>query len=676
VQVRLLAASAVAALLFASGVQAADAPAEASSNGILVYDQAFFASARPNTAYDMIKRVPGFTFDAGATARGFAGTAGNVLINGQRPTSKSETLDATLQRIPASDVDHLELIRGGAPGIDMQGLPVIVNVVRKSADSTQIVATLDDIIFVDGHQIPNGSLEFTQHSNGTTYELSTAAIANYDDSVGKGYHTTYDGLGNLLTRDITHSHGMGIGWNVKGAITTPLFGGEFKVNGLIQSNPFVDSLSYERPGFFQLFRDNSRSNRQELGLHWQGNVGIGELETLVLQTLRRYPTRSTADDGTTFQDFRSLSDTGETIARATLRVPVMPELNLEAGAEGAFNYLNGRTSFAVNGAAVPLPDANAYVDEERGEVFAQGTWKPSSEWMLEAGIRAEYSNINESSSGTHKSRTFFYPKPRAVLTWSPLPDTQVRLRYEKIVGQLDFNNFIATANLSSTGVTAGNNDLRPDQRQQFAVTFEQHFWGKGAAVLTFMHEQITDVVDLVPVSDGAGGFFDAPGNIGDGTNEELKFNLTLPLDKIGIPNGLITATHVFDWSEVTDPVTHTTRVISGQRPNNINIKFSQDIDAWQSTYGIYYYNCWDEEYYRLQQVQFRHIAAPYVGVFWDYKPSEDWSFHFEANNLWAFVYTDTRFNYAGPRDTFPVDNIDRNAAQSRPYVEFTLRHTF
>jgi len=672
VHIRFLAATAVAALLFASGVRAADAP----ENGILVYGQAFFASARPNTAYDMVKRVPGFTFDAGTTARGFAGTAGNVLINGERPTSKSDGLDAILQRIPASDVDHLELIRGGAPGIDMQGLPVLVNVVRKSADSTQIVATADDVIFVDGHQIPSGSLEFTRHANGTTYELSVAAIANYDDSVGKGYHTTYDGLGDLLTRDITHSHGMGIGWNVKGAVTTPLFGGEFKVNGLVQSNPFVDRLSYARPGFLQLFRDNSRSNRQEIGLHWQGDVGIGELETLVLQQLRRYPTRSTADDGTTLQDFRSLSDTGETIARATLRVPVTPELNLEAGAEGAFNYLNGQTSFAINGTPVPLPDAKAYVDEERGEIFAQGTWKPSSEWMLEAGIRAEYSNINESSSGTHKSRTFFYPKPRAVLTWTPVPDTQVRLRYEKIVGQLDFNNFIATANLSSTGVTAGNNDLRPDQRQQFAISFEQHFWGKGAAVLTFMHEEITDVVDLVPVSDGAGGFFDAPGNIGDGTNEELRFNLTLPLDKIGIPNGLITATHVFDWSQVTDPVTHTARVISGQRPNNINIKFSQDVDAWQSTYGVSYYNCWDEEYYRLQQVQFRHIAAPYVSVFWDWKPSADWSFHAEANNIWAFVYTDTRFNYLGPRNAFPVDNIDRYAAQSRPYVELTIRHTF
>jgi len=61
VQVRFLAATAVAALLFASAASAAEPAAATPENGIFVYDQAFFASARPNTAYDMVKRVPGFT---------------------------------------------------------------------------------------------------------------------------------------------------------------------------------------------------------------------------------------------------------------------------------------------------------------------------------------------------------------------------------------------------------------------------------------------------------------------------------------------------------------------------------------------------------------------------------------------------------------------------------------
>ena len=67
-------------------------------------DAAFFAQYAPRTALDIVQRVPGFSLDLGATqtqqgsvdVRGFAGTAGNVVINGARPSTKAETLDVTL----------------------------------------------------------------------------------------------------------------------------------------------------------------------------------------------------------------------------------------------------------------------------------------------------------------------------------------------------------------------------------------------------------------------------------------------------------------------------------------------------------------------------------------------------------------------------------------------------
>src|ERR1700748_2981136 len=58
--------------------------------GISVYPAAFFADSRPATANDMISRLPGFTLDTGTSARGFAGTAGNVLIDGAGPSAKSD----------------------------------------------------------------------------------------------------------------------------------------------------------------------------------------------------------------------------------------------------------------------------------------------------------------------------------------------------------------------------------------------------------------------------------------------------------------------------------------------------------------------------------------------------------------------------------------------------------
>jgi len=127
---------------------------------------------------------------------------------------------------------------------------------------------------------------------------------------------------------------------------------------------------------------------------------------------------------------------------------------------------------------------------------------------------------------------------------------------------------------------------------------------------------------------------------------------------------------------VRDPVTGQKRVISSQRPNNINIKFSQDVDSLKSTWGVFYYNCWDEYSYRLAQIRHRHIAPPYFGLFWDWKPSADWSLHVESDNITGFVYDDKKFNYAGPRNVAALASIDDYVGQSRPTIDIQIRHTF
>jgi len=650
------------------------AQAQPQASGVLVYDAAFFADQRPNTAYDMIVRVPGFTFNAGATARGFAGTSGNVLVDGERPTSKADALDSILQKIPASDVDHIELIRGGAPGIDMQGQTVVVNVVRKKGDSTKVVLTAEDLVFTDGHMIPYGSLEFTRHAGDRLYEGSLSVVNNYDDSVGIGRHDVFDASGNLIEHDRAQSHGLGIGVQAKGAATTPLFGGEFKANLILRDSPFISTLEYTSPTLDQLFVDKSRNNTAELGLHWKGTLGHTELEALALQRLGRANDISTADDTVTLQDFRSRATTGETIARATLRYLPSPDLTFEGGGEGAFNFLDGKTSFAINGVPVVLPSANAYVAERRGEIFGQATWKFADDWVFEAGARFEASEISESGD-TKQDRSFFYPKPRAVLTWTPDPDTQIRVRYERVLGQLDFNNFIASSNLSATGVTAGNANLRPDQRTQYEVSAERHFWGKGAVVVTLLHEQIKDAVDFVPVHT-ATSVFDAPGNIGNGRNDEVDVTLTIPLDRFGIPDGLLRSTNAFRFSDVRDPTTGVHRVISSERPQSIEVRFSQDITSLDSTWGLYYFNAWTEESFRLQQTRIRRAIPPYLQAYWDYKPSPSWSFHFEVDDALRFIYDDVRHNFAGPRDTSPLLNTDEYRTRSIPQFDFQVRYTF
>ena len=139
------------------------AEAVAAQQGVISYTPVAFAAARPNTALDMINRIPGFSFDGGDQVRGFAGAAGNVLIDGQRPTIKTDSLDSVLSRIPIAQVERIDIVRGGAPGIDMQGRTVIANVIVKKQDTFQQVISAGGLLYAKtGDTIPTYSYQATK----------------------------------------------------------------------------------------------------------------------------------------------------------------------------------------------------------------------------------------------------------------------------------------------------------------------------------------------------------------------------------------------------------------------------------------------------------------------------------------------------------------------------------
>ncbi len=117
-------------LVMAQAAAVAAAPAQ---SGVISYPASYFTALQSQNAGEMLSRLPGFTLDSGNSSRGFEGSAGNVLIDGQRPASKTDSLDEILKRMPIGVVERIDLIRGGAPGIDMQGKTVLANVIARRA---------------------------------------------------------------------------------------------------------------------------------------------------------------------------------------------------------------------------------------------------------------------------------------------------------------------------------------------------------------------------------------------------------------------------------------------------------------------------------------------------------------------------------------------------------------
>src|SRR6185437_9134292 len=118
----------------------------------------------------------------------------------------TDILSDVLKRISIADVDRIEVIRGGAPGIDMQGLTVIANVVLKAGGNHTIV-TLANTTYGDGHNGPAASVEFTGQWDNKTYDLQLSRINTLnDDSAGNGIGiTAYPGQGAVI--DGSHRRG-------------------------------------------------------------------------------------------------------------------------------------------------------------------------------------------------------------------------------------------------------------------------------------------------------------------------------------------------------------------------------------------------------------------------------------------------------------------------------------
>lgn len=646
---------------------------DAADKGVLVFTPDFFAEQRPNTALDMINRVPGFSADNGSGARGFEGAVGNILINGARPASKSDTGTNVLGRTLANQVDRIELIRGGAPGIDMQGYSVVVNVVLKTTASRQHIVTWNANLFEGGQDLFGGSYQFTAREGERTYGLTLSDGVSMSDSNGAG-RVIRRAPDRTVTRDEDfYNDGYGGGQSVRGNFSTPFAGGKVDLTARYGRNDWHGINLQTAPGVRRENLSDQDSTGGEFGVVYTRPLRDDlKLETRLMHQFGDFDATSVSRTriGTTDspeQVFRSIGDSSESIARALVRYERSPTLNFELGGEIAYNMLDTEQAYTVGGVAVPLPSATVKVEETRGEVFAKSGWRVSPKLNVEAGLRLESSTISQSGDADQEE-SFFYAKPRLLVTWTPMADNQLRFRFERVLGQLDFDDFAASADFQDENVQGGNIDLKPEQRWVSEVIYERRFWGEGVVSVGLRHDEIRDAIDVIPLPGG----LSAIGNIGDGTLDQLALNITVPLDKLGVSGGQFGFRNTWNRTEVTDPTTGEARPISGVRPTQAVITFQQDIDSWKLQYGAAYIPL-------LGQASFdpdfksSWRGRDYLELWAEYKPTATLSIRGQVN-LWD-DFSQEREVYAN-RTTRPIAFVENRFVDPRTFYQIRVRKTF
>jgi hypothetical protein len=658
--------------------QAEPAPPAPPREGVTSYGPEFFAAYRPANAQEMVNRLPGFTLDTGSGVRGYEGAAGNVLVDGQRPATKTDTLDQLLYRIPASSIDHIDVIRGGAPGIDMQGKTVIANVVRKAGGAFHGLLAAQSTSLADGREYWAARAEGSGKLGRGTWEGGLLIGEGQDGGLGDGPTSTVDAGHKLLSAGHIHAQGEGATFIVNLASDQPLWDGRLRVNARVSTGPYDsdETDSFTAPTV-QTTHEHQDDNvvQTEFGARYTHSLGGRmSLEAVLLRQdkTEKYADRFEAPGDA--QLFHQDTTTAESIARAVLKFQQTPKLSWELGGEGADNTFENRIAFSDNGAAIALPASNVDVEEKRGEAFGKVVWQATRTLTVEGGVREEGSNI-ASTGDVIQEKTLYYTKPRALVTWSPDEDTQLRFRLERSVGQLDFTAFVASTSFSAGQVTVGNPKLVPEQDLISEAALERRFWGRGSVVITLRHTEISQAVDRAPIFQADGGAFDAPANIGDGTKDEASINLTVPLDKLGIKGGRFLANSTWRKSQVTDPTTRAAREISGLHPVDWDLHFTQDLPVRRMTWGVDLYGQNRERYYRFNVIETRKYGSQ-LDPFLEWKPRPDIQWRLEVDNAVGRSFKRSDDQYGGPRNLSALASIQDRSQSPARVVSLRLRKLF
>jgi len=646
------------------------------------YSASFFSRYQPNTALDMVRQVPGFELDDGGGARGMATSGGNLLINGRRPSAKQDLPSSVLARIPAGQVERIELIRGQAQGIDFQGQSVLANVYLR----TDIPATVRWELWGQYNQSapfkPGGNISMSDRRG--EIDFNVGLDMERDTSGWKGTESEYDSNGVLLESGPHNSTEKGFRLNNISFNASSWMGDNLvRVNSRLT----INDTHYFRPNGRVAQAPGGRTIDEIINLDTQNleyelgaDVERAFMDDLVGKLIVLY-NNDNADSLTTqdvtdeneaailFREADTKTHSQEQITRLEFDWSRFGNHAIQMNAERAYNVLDRELEQTddrgLGAVVVNVPGANSRVKEVRYDFLLQDTWTAGA-IDLDFGIGAETSTLSQTGD-SELTRNFFFIKPFAVMSYSPMSDSQTRLRVAREVAQLDLEDFVSATVFDDDDFALGNPNIRPETTWITEVSHEQRLGRETVISVAAFHHWISDVLDLLPLSSD----FEAPGNIGDGRRWGVELEATFPLSQLGLPGAKLDLYTLLQDSVVTDPVTGGNRRLSGQGGgapyrtlevlnNNMSwryrIDFRQDFEDARIAWGLTYADRGNRPLFKVNELDV-HSEGP-AGTF--FIETTRWfgvKMRLVWENLFNFKRNRVRTRYAGERDLSPVDSV-------------------
>ena len=169
----------------------------------LSYDEEYFQRFEPLSVGDMMKRVPGVSFqsDIGEYAepslRGIGSEYTQILVNGRRVTGGTNDNTIVVDRIPAELVERVEIIRSPSSDIDSQGVGGTLNIILKEGAELSGGIYRVGAYYNDGETNPSAFLSFGDTNDNVEWGTSVNYQERFNRKAASEMERILDGEGGV-----------------------------------------------------------------------------------------------------------------------------------------------------------------------------------------------------------------------------------------------------------------------------------------------------------------------------------------------------------------------------------------------------------------------------------------------------------------------------------------------
>ncbi|WP_189499582.1 TonB-dependent receptor plug domain-containing protein [Algimonas arctica] len=653
-----------------------------------IYSPAFFSQFNPNTALDMVDRIPGFSLRSSDTERGFGEAGTNVLINGRRPSTKAQNSDDILSRISAKTVVRIELLDGAS--LDIPGLSgQVVNIVARAVDLSgnwryaarfedgtepqllegeiNLSGTRGDIGFTVGLEL--GQFTLTEDSVETYFDASRTVIEDRTEDVflrnaapGANLALTWTPTTGRFANHVANLNAsFELDNNNSGVREVFTAIDPNRTSGESFAQAGEDEVEFEISGDYAV-PFNLGSFDGTLKLIGLNTISDSESETIFVLAPAGQPAVRTA--------FAEDIKQGETIARAEYGFKSNDRHDVQLSAEYAFNFLESETRFESNFVS-PVYDT-VRVEENRFNARMTDSWQIKPDLSLQASIGAEYSSLQVVTPRS-AARDFLRPKGFAAMSYKVSNRYSVRANIERSVGQLDFSTFVSDRNLADSLMTAGNAQIKPSQSWDLSVEFERTDDKLLSGRIRPYLELIEDPIDRVLIGNTAEG----PGNLDSAVRYGIDAHATLLFDTLGLPGLRLEMDVGIGDSNIDDPLSGVSRQVNFNEEYRYSLFARYDIPSsdWALTSQID--NDESSPFFRLDEVRIVDVRKPFLSAGIIHKNFFGMRLSITGTNLLDNTVIQSRDRYLGAdRRMGDLTRTEQFERQRGRRLSFVLSDTF